>query len=55
MKMSGQRTIEISNNFLLDSYQDWLDLYSNLTMIRKIIGIPRKMQVGGLSHGKTTF
>lgn len=26
----------------MDSYQDWIDLDSNLTMIRTIIGIPRE-------------
>ncbi len=42
MKMSGHGIIPSSNLFLLNSYQDWLDLGSNLTMMRTIIGIPRK-------------
>ncbi len=50
-KMSTQGIIASSNLFLLDTYQDLLYLNSNLTMTGKIIGISRKMQVDGLSHG----
>ncbi len=42
LKISWQGLIASSYLFLLDSYQDWLDLDSNLTMMRAIIGIPRK-------------
>jgi len=55
MKMLGHRNTATSILFLLESYQDWLDLDSNLTMTREIISIPRKMKVGGLSHWKTTL
>ncbi len=48
MKMSGYGIIGSSDLILLDSYQDSLNIYSNLTMIGTIVGIP-----GKYSHCRT--
>ncbi len=45
MKMSGQRIIASGNLFELKSFQDLLDLDSNLTTTRTIFGIPKKSQL----------
>ncbi len=42
MKMSGHGTKASSNLFLLDSYQDLIDIDADFTMTGTIIGIPRK-------------
>ncbi len=42
MKMLGHGVIASSNLFLLDSYQDLIDIDSELTLAGAIIGIPRK-------------
>ncbi len=42
MNILSHGMIALSDFILLDSYQNWLDLDSNLTMTGKIYGIPRK-------------
>ncbi len=50
-KISGHRMIASDNLFWLDSYQDPIDLDSKPGQL--LVSL-ENMQVGGLSHGKTT-
>ncbi len=48
MNMSGYGKFASSGLFLLDAYQDRIDIDSDFTMTRMVIGIHRNIQVGGL-------
>ncbi len=55
MKMLGHGVMASSDCFLLDSYQDLIDIHSDFMMTGTIISIPRKQASYWTSNGKSTF